>query len=277
MASALRLGLPRPTVASGLLHPHPSQHIPSSIPRIAAAARTFTSTINLLATGYPRQGIPRDNLGQRLPIPKPHARDEHIPAYPYGPRRIYKQSNTGLYGTARIRFGHNVSEKHNVKTPRKWRPNVQRKRLWSKALKCWVQTRVTTRVLRTVDKVGGLDEYLLGNKPMRIKELGPWGWKLRWRIMQSEAIFQRFTEERVRLGLVPQTRPQFDEETLKEYISAEADSTPGAPLKVVTKEDMMAETDRMIASEEDFPLGQESNLAGPELSKDEGFMKEARP
>lgn len=133
------------------------------------------------------------------------------------------------------------------------------------------------RVLRTIDKVGGLDEYLLGDKPMRIKELGPWGWKLRWRIMQSEVIFERFAMERVKLGLVPQTRSQFEEETLREFQSAEADSITGAPLKVVTRDDMIAETDRMIASQEDFPLGEESNLAGSEIAKDEGFMKEARP
>lgn len=273
MASALRLGLARPAVASGLLHPQQSQNVPSAISRIAA--RSFTSTSNRLATGYPRQGIPQDVHGQRLPIPKPHARDEHIPAYPYGPRRVYKQSNTGLYGNARIRFGHNVSEKHNVKTPRKWRPNVQRKRLWSKALKCFVQTRVTTRVIRTIDKVGGLDEYLLGEKPMRIKELGPWGWKLRWRIMQSEAVFERFSLQRVRLGLEPKTRLEFEDEVLRELESAEAVEATGL-LNNVTKEDLMAETDRMIASGEDFPLS-EGHLAGPEIAQDEGFMKEARP
>lgn len=277
MASTLRLGLPRPAATSRLLHPHPSPYIPSTTPRIAA--RSFTSTPTVLATGYPRQGIPRDHLGQRVPIPKPHARDEHIPAYPYGPRQTYKQSNTGLYGFARIRFGNNVSEKHNVKTHRKWRPNVQRKRLWSKALKCWVQTRVTTRVLRTIDKVGGLDEYLLGDKPMRIKELGPWGWKLRWRIMQSETVIERFHLQRIKLGLVAKTRRELEEELLREMELIEmatAKTATGTELKV-TNEDLIAETDRMIASEEDFPLGEEDSLVGPELATDEGFMKEARP
>lgn len=35
-----------------------------------------------------------------------------------------------------------------------------------------MEVRVTTRVLRTVDKVEGLDEFLLGEKAGRIKELG---------------------------------------------------------------------------------------------------------
>ncbi|KAJ4422054.1 hypothetical protein N0V82_003350 [Gnomoniopsis sp. IMI 355080] len=274
MTSALRLGRPWPAVASGLLHPQQSQHIPSAIPRIAA--RTFTSTPALLANGYPRQGTPCDVHGDSLPIPKPHARTDHIPAYPYGPRQVYKQSNTGLYGSARIRFGCNVSEKHNVRTPRKWRPNVQRKRLWSKALKCFVQTRVTMRVLRTIDKVGGLDEYLLGEKPMRIKELGPWGWKLRWRIMQSETVFQRFELERMRLGLVPRTRDEFEDEVLREMESGDALEAAGVSHNV-TKEDLMAETDRMIATEQDFPLGQGNLLTGPDVAQDEGFMKESKP
>ena len=40
-------------------------------------------------------------------------------------------------------------------------------------------------MLRTIDKCGGLDGYLLGNKAQRIKELGVKGWELRWRVMQS--------------------------------------------------------------------------------------------
>jgi len=58
-------------------------------------------------------------------------------------------------------------------------------------------------VLRTVDKCGGLDEYLLGEKAGRIKELGMGGWKLRWRIMQTEKVRERFRVERERLGLPP--------------------------------------------------------------------------
>ncbi len=56
-------------------------------------------------------------------------------------------------------------------------------------------------MLRTIDKVGGLDEYLLGEKAGRIKELGMEGWKLRWRVMQTWVVKQRFKEERRKLGL----------------------------------------------------------------------------
>lgn len=57
------------------------------------------------------------------------------------------------------------------------------------------------RVLRTIDKVGGLDEYVLGDRPGRIKELGPWGWAFRWRLFGTERVRERFREERRRLGL----------------------------------------------------------------------------
>lgn len=60
-------------------------------------------------------------------------------------------------------------------------------------------------MLRTIDKVGGLDEYLLGGKAARIKELGMGGWKLRWRIMGSVKIKERFAREREALvvGKIP--------------------------------------------------------------------------
>ncbi|KAK2627527.1 hypothetical protein QTJ16_003493 [Diplocarpon rosae] len=126
-----------------------------------------------------------------------------VPPYPYGPSLIYKQSNFGLYGTQKIRFGNTVSEKNEIKTRRYWRPNVQSKRLWSDALQGYIRLRITTRVLRTVDKVGGLDEYLLGEKPGRLKELGMGGWKLRWRIMQTDRVKERFRRQREQLGLPP--------------------------------------------------------------------------
>ena len=56
--------------------------------------------------------------------------------------------------------------------------------------------------MRTIDKVGGLDEYLLGEKTGRVKELGMEGWALRWRVMRTEKVRERFARERERLGLV---------------------------------------------------------------------------
>lgn len=124
-----------------------------------------------------------------------------IPAYPYGPAQWYKQSDLGLYGGKMIQFGNNVGPKSKYKTRRSWLPNVFNKRLFSRALGRHIQLRVTTRALRTIDKVGGLDEYLLGDKEARIKELGITGWWLRWAIMQTPEIRHRFKAERQALGL----------------------------------------------------------------------------
>ncbi|KAI9820687.1 MAG: 39S ribosomal protein L24, mitochondrial [Pycnora praestabilis] len=135
---------------------------------------------------------------------------QKIPEYPYGPNLWYKQSNHGLYGGTRIQFGNTISERTEIKNRRKWSPNIRQKRLWSVALNRWLRIRVSTRVLRTIDKVGGLDEYLLGEKAARIKDLGMGGWMLRWRIMQTEAVKDRFREERRRLGL-----PEMVEEALR--------------------------------------------------------------
>jgi len=56
-------------------------------------------------------------------------------------------------------------------------------------------------VLRTIDKVGGLDEYLLGEKAARIRELGMHGWLLRWRILHTPAVKERFLMQRIEMGL----------------------------------------------------------------------------
>jgi len=179
-----------------------------------------------------------------------------VPPYPYGPSPIYKQSNFGLYGRQKIQFGNSVSEEHGVKNRRYWRPNVQRKRLWSESLQRFVRVRITTRVLRTVDKCGGLDEYLLGEKPQRIKELGMGGWKLRWRIMQTESIKERFRRQREALGLDPRepdgnrsdtrlgSEAEIAEEVRKfdEELAKEADVDIGEDAEEgMTKEDFMRE------------------------------------
>lgn len=67
-----------------------------------------------------------------------------------------------------------------------------------------MRVKVTTRVLRTIDKCGGLDEYLLGEKAARIKELGMLGWLLRWRVMNTDWYKNRRREEIARMNLLPE-------------------------------------------------------------------------
>ncbi len=59
--------------------------------------------------------------------------------------------------------GNNVSHANN-KTRRRFLPNLQRASLVSDLLGETVRVRLSTRALRTVEKNGGLDEYLLSAK-----------------------------------------------------------------------------------------------------------------
>lgn len=117
-----------------------------------------------------------------------------------------------MYGGQRVRFGNNVGDKIEVKTRRNWKLNILTRKLFSKSLNRVVQVRVSTRVLRTIDKLGGLDEYLLGEKESRIKELGESGWWLRWAIMQTPDIKARFAAERRRIGLPNEVVQQLEAE-----------------------------------------------------------------
>ena len=54
---------------------------------------------------------------------------------------------------ARPNAANNVSHAHN-KTKRRQLPNLQRKRIWVPELGRFVRVRVTTRVLKSIDKVG---------------------------------------------------------------------------------------------------------------------------
>ncbi|KAL5118246.1 hypothetical protein ACEQ8H_003918 [Pleosporales sp. CAS-2024a] len=140
------------------------------------------------------------DLGSHLPKHIiPH--DAYIPAYPYGDRTLFKQANRGLYGEQMIQFGNNVSDKTETKTRRFWKPNVLHKSLYSVALKKKVKLRITSKVLKTMDREGGLDEYLLKDSEHRIKELGPLGWALRWTLMQTPHVIDRMRVQAAALGL----------------------------------------------------------------------------
>ena len=72
----------------------------------------------------------------------------------------------------------------------------------------------------TVDKAGGLDNYLTGTKPARIKELGPMGWKLRWEVMRSRKYLERRAAELKAMGLSAEGA----EESVAQQLQAEAGS-----------------------------------------------------
>ena len=71
-----------------------------------------------------------------------------------------------LTGTE-VRFGRNVAHS-NTKTSRTFAPNLQPVTLQSGALGRKVRLRVTTRALRTVQKKGGIDAYLLATPDVKL-------------------------------------------------------------------------------------------------------------
>eukprot|EP00957_Ditylum_brightwellii_P162667 12387037-Ditylum_brightwellii.AAC.1 len=73
------------------------------------------------------------------------------------------RSRRGLYDGKDIRSGNNVSFSMK-KTKRKFKPNVFKKRVYSETLDKMIQFRLTTSALRSIDKAGGLDNYLLTSK-----------------------------------------------------------------------------------------------------------------
>ena len=73
------------------------------------------------------------------------------------------RSQRGLYDGKDVRFGNNVPFSLK-KTRRRWNPNVQHKRVYSEILDEMIPFHITTSALRSIDKYGGLDEYLLKSK-----------------------------------------------------------------------------------------------------------------
>jgi large subunit ribosomal protein L28 len=87
-----------------------------------------------------------------------------------------------LTGT-RVAYGRNVSHS-NVKTSRRFAPNLQNVTLISEALGNSVSLRITTRALRTVQRKGGLDAFLLSTPD---KDLPEEGLRLKRRVRKAVA------------------------------------------------------------------------------------------
>ena len=59
-----------------------------------------------------------------------------------------------------VQTGNNVSHAHN-KTRRRFLPNLQKASLYSEALGKPVRLKISVRAIRTVERKGGLDAFLL--------------------------------------------------------------------------------------------------------------------
>jgi len=79
--------------------------------------------------------------------------------------------------------GNNVSHAHN-KTRRRFLPNVQSTSMLSDALGQAVRLKLSTRAIRTIEKNGGIDAYLLTTSNAKLTEEGL---KLKRRIKKAQA------------------------------------------------------------------------------------------
>lgn len=100
-----------------------------------------------------------------------------VPHYPFV-RTVFKKSNRGLLGAQFPRFVGKNERRRQLKV------NVQKSKLWSESLQRLLRIPTTPRVLRTITRSGGLDNYLIKNSHERIQELGPFGWKLRYLVLK---------------------------------------------------------------------------------------------
>ena len=70
------------------------------------------------------------------------------------------RSFTGIFAGKHVHYGNMVSHSER-KTRRTWKPNVHRKGFYSEVLGRELDIKVTTAAIRTFDKYGGMDRYLL--------------------------------------------------------------------------------------------------------------------
>lgn len=86
--------------------------------------------------------------------------------------------------------GHNVSHSQR-KTNREFRPNLQKIELKSVALNESLKFRVCTNAIRTIDKYGGLDNYLMKAKISPLLEKAK---KLQNKIKKKVALKEKTTD-----------------------------------------------------------------------------------
>lgn len=85
---------------------------------------------------------------------------------PFGEQQVRWRSNRsrrGLYDGKDVRTGNNLSFSMRA-TKRKFKPNVFHKRVYSDILGDMIRFHLTASTLRSIDKAGGLDNYLLDPK-----------------------------------------------------------------------------------------------------------------
>lgn len=83
-----------------------------------------------------------------------------------------------------VQTGHKVSHS-NRKAKKRFKPNMQKISLFSEALGQYVGLKITPNALRTVDKNGGLDGYLLSTSSTKLPEEAV---RLKSRVKKAQAV-----------------------------------------------------------------------------------------
>ena len=85
-----------------------------------------------------------------------------------------------------VMVGNNVSHANN-KTKRRYLPNLQTTRLFSEVLNSFVTFKVSVNAIRTIDKVGGIDNFL---EKFSVASMSPNAVKVRKTILDKKAANQ---------------------------------------------------------------------------------------
>ncbi|KAJ3287004.1 39S ribosomal protein L24, mitochondrial [Borealophlyctis nickersoniae] len=88
-------------------------------------------------------------------------------ALPFELRPFKNMIPTLMHGK-RITFGDKISEDFGTRTRRVFKPTVFYRPFWSRTLGMMVWCRAVSQVLRTIDRVGGFDEYMVTTNPRLI-------------------------------------------------------------------------------------------------------------
>lgn len=114
------------------------------------------------------------------------------------------RSRRGLYDGKDIRTGNNVSFSMRA-TKRTFKPNVFIKRVYSDILGDMIRFHLTTSTLRSIDKAGGLDNYLLD--PRRNFTEGE-GFKIKKKILKKLKNQERFERKQAERGEKAEDDPE---------------------------------------------------------------------
>lgn len=82
-----------------------------------------------------------------------------------------------------VQTGNNVSHANN-RSRRRWLPNMQRTSFMSDILDETIKLRISSRGIRTIEKKGGLDSFLMDTADTK---LGPTLQKLKRRLAEASA------------------------------------------------------------------------------------------